>query len=75
MIEHPRKFRALIDANKDQWVLQDGEKPVFETGWCDLVLEIFFYVLKTFYRVKIAQVASAFDLEGNNVTRRTGAGS
>jgi hypothetical protein len=33
------------------------------TGWCDLVLDIFFYALNTFYKVKIAQIASAFDLE------------
>lgn len=70
IIEHPRRFRALIDAHKDKWVLQDGVKPVFESGWCDLVLEIFFYVLNTFYKVKIAQVASAFDLEGNTAHKK-----
>jgi hypothetical protein len=42
IIESGNKFRALLDANKDKWVLQDGVKPVFESGWCDLVLEIFF---------------------------------
>ena len=51
-------------------MLQNGENPVFETDWCDLVLEIFFYVLNTFYRVKIAQVASAFDLEGNTAHKK-----
>jgi hypothetical protein len=65
IIESGNKFRALLDTHKDKWVLQDGVKPVFESGWCDLVLEMFFYVLNTFYKVRIAQVASAFDLEGN----------
>jgi hypothetical protein len=46
-------------------VLQTGERPVFENGWCDLVLKFFFYVINTIYQVQIAQVASAFDLEGN----------
>jgi hypothetical protein len=48
IIESGNKFRALLDAHKDKWVLQHGVKPVFESGWCDLVLEIFFYVLNTF---------------------------
>ena len=65
IIESGNKFRALMDSQKDKWVLQDGEKPVFESGWCDLVVKIFFYVLNTFYQVRIAQVASAFDLEGS----------
>jgi hypothetical protein len=63
IIESGNKFRALLDSNKDKWVLQDGEKPVFESGWCDLVVKIFFYVLNTFYQVRIAQVVGAFDLE------------
>jgi hypothetical protein len=63
IIENCNKFRVLITKYKDKWVLQNGEKPVFENGWCDLVLNIFFYVINTFYKVRIAQVASAFDLE------------
>ena len=63
IIESGNKFRALLYDQIDKWVLQDGEKPVFESGWCDLVVKIFFYVLNTFYQVRIAQVASAFDLE------------
>ena len=70
ILESGNKFRALLDDQKDKWVLQDGEKPVFESGWCDLVLEIFFYVLNTFYKVRIAQVASAFDLEGNTAHQK-----
>jgi hypothetical protein len=65
VIEYSNFFRRLITEHKDGWVLQTGRKPVFENGWCDLVVRFVFFVINTIYDVRIAQVASAFDLEGN----------
>ena len=38
---------------------------MYENGWCDLVVKFFFYSINTIFQVRVAQVASAFDLEGN----------
>lgn len=40
-----------MQINKDQWYLQDGQKPEFEIGWEDLKLQL--YVPSTNELVKI----------------------
>jgi hypothetical protein len=70
IIDSCRKFAGLLLEFKDKWVLPKGESPIFEQCWTDMVVRFFFYSINTFFSVRIAQCASAFNLSERADHRR-----
>ena len=57
-------FRKLLDDQRDLWVMEEGVKPVFERGFSDVKLRIYFPRLNKMYRVLLVAVLDAF-VDGN----------